>query len=224
MIGEGLAIVPEHAFAYSHLSVQCDALPTQVLLRNLSASDLELSGFSVTSDLFQLSPLSLPKVIAPGGSAPIAVSYVGTNEEGEEATVRILTSEGCADFHIQGVATRDSAVTTSDAAIDFGSLAPGDSLERLYQIRYQRAADFAQTELFGFTVGPSPPFELVNSPTGVVRPESCTSVGLTVRFTAPVEPGPVEGILQYLVATELPGGTAEGVVLISLFGNAGNGG
>lgn len=216
-----IEMVPESATVFSHASEPCNALRSGLLLKNVGATQMNVTGISISPGVFHFGSLALPAIVASGDTLRVELGYARTDVFDDETSgnLRVRTSEGCADFEVLGLSSNGGLVTYSELAIDFGTVSPSTKpAPRTVNVLYQRSPEFAQTEFSGFSVDPPGLFEIVRAPESALRPESCESFSIDVRFVAPTEAGPVEGALLWLQETGSPEGIAEGIVRIPLYG------
>lgn len=125
----------------------------------------------------------------------------------------VLTSAGCSEFPVMGLAVEQGALLSQDAyALDFGDVPVGHVSDvREVQVLYQSEGHPTPSKLDHFGTG-TKAFEVVSSP-GNLTPQSCQVVTVGVRFQ-PGSAGEFEDGLSWTVQTP----PHEGSALVRLFG------
>jgi len=214
-----LELLPEFVTVFSHSTASCDTPGSGVLVRNTGAELINITAIGVSSG-FTVATSALPLTLTPGETARAVVRYSRTDNPARvDGVLRIMTSQGCTEFDVSGLATDEGLFTYSEMAVDFGTWAQGVQSEpRNIDILYQRNPDFYQAEFSGFSTDPPESFPMEAAPVSPLRPASCDSFRVSVRFAAQGDPGPVEGALLWRVQTDSPDGVAEATVFIKLYG------
>lgn len=78
-----------------------------------------------------------PFAIAAGERARVAVGYKSQFESAERGTLWVFMPEGCAEIEVHGGATDQGVFTYSDWLTDFGTVAPGATVQRKFTVLYQ---------------------------------------------------------------------------------------
>jgi hypothetical protein len=218
----GLAMIPEFATVFHHVSAPCQSLASEVLLKNNGTTMITVEQVGARPGSFSAEVDGLPREVAPGGTLPVRVQYITDVAKVTQGVLSVVTSSGCAEFDVQGLGVdNDSLLTFSALAMDFGPLrARGASEARDVTVLMQRPATGPTSTLFDFAAGPKGVFDLVSGPAGKVVPASCETITLSVRFKAPAVAGPADGALSWEVTTETPQGDADALVSIPLLGTA----
>lgn len=195
-------------------SVSCPRVPTSLVLVNASETDITLQDLQTSPQEFVLAdPTMQVRGVVLGPDEPIAIPllYQGSDEGGTDGRLTVYTDRGCQSFEVEALATPSNVGTSDPMVLHYGNVRPGEvvTLEvALHQI------GLSDSEYTSFqTVGG--PFTIDNPPTEPFRYEKeCDQLVLQVTLTAPDEPGPVEGRLQY----EQSGSGLTGVIGIPLVG------
>jgi hypothetical protein len=144
----------------------------------------------------------------------LGVGYTSQFESAEHGTLWVFMPEGCAELEVHGGATDQGVFTYSDWMIDFGTVAPGATVERRFTALYQRGIDDEEASF-----GPCRGDEwvtLIDAP-DAFEPTSCEPVDFTIRLVAPPEPGPFDASLHCSASFRSGRRTVDGGRVVPVF-------
>lgn len=184
----------DHIWVADHPQSGCPSLSTSFLFRNTGLAAVAIEEVRVDDDRFSAAA-ELPRMLAPGATLAVELSYAADGGEAETvANLTLAGPNGCFAAEVAGITVEDSLVSMSAAAIDFGEVPAGATRTRELTISWQRLPSIAAPRVLGFS--PSPElFTLLSAPPPDFEPAPCDSQTVRIAFTAPGEPGPYEGSL-----------------------------
>jgi hypothetical protein len=107
-----------------------DTYTQTVRLKNLAEGTLQIKRITTSSKDFRIAGILLPVVVAHGTSESFTIAFRGKAQGTAEGQISILTSSNDAPLVLQvkaSTARSQSELTASDAGIDFGDVAVGNS-------------------------------------------------------------------------------------------------
>jgi hypothetical protein len=214
-----VAMVPEFWTAFNSISSPCQTLPTGVLLKNVGDGPLRIDGMMVNVPELAIEVEELPVELAAEAFLPVRFRFLSRLEGPSEGTVTVATSAGCRKLRAYGLAVPGALQSRSAEAVDFGSVAPGQTVTRRVTSLHQRSSDDPSSTLLGFGTDDQG-FQLVSAPAEGPL-ESCVPAFVDLEFRAPqtqldTPRQHIEGTLGWDSHTITPDGEFSGFTTVSL--------